>query len=67
MNGALGAKELGERLDYMLADFSNVHEIWVRFQRGEIFKKTRGLAIINNSIHLEGCRGSHAQEGAIGN
>jgi hypothetical protein len=40
----------------LLVEGSNVGEIWARFQRGEIFKKTCSLVIINNRVHLEGRR-----------
>jgi hypothetical protein len=67
MNSALGAKQLRERLDYMLEKGSNVGEIWARFQEGRIFQKARGLVVIHNGIHcIEGCRGLHAQDGVIG-
>ncbi len=65
MNGALGEKWLRERLDNVHTKGSNAGEIWARFQRGGIFKKTCSLVIINNIVHFEGHRGSHAQEGAI--
>ncbi len=66
MNSALGAKKLQEHLDYVFAECLNVGEIWARFQRGGAFKNTHVLVIINNSIHLEGRRGLHAQKGVIG-
>jgi hypothetical protein len=37
MNGTLRAKELKERLDYVLAEGLNVGKIWVRFQGGGFF------------------------------
>jgi hypothetical protein len=64
--GALGAKLLGECLDYVLAEGANIGKIWARFQGGGIFKKTRGLFVIDDGIHCgKGCRGLHMQQGAI--
>jgi hypothetical protein len=66
MNGTLGVKKLGERLDCVLAEGVNVGKIWASFQGGGIFKKIRGLVVINDGVHCrKGCRGSHMQEGAI--
>jgi hypothetical protein len=44
VNGALGAKTLREHLDYVLAEGSNVGEIWARFQRDFFLRKPVALS-----------------------
>ncbi len=66
MHGTLGAKKLGECLNFVLAEGTNVGKIWARFQGGGICKKPRGLFVNDDGIHCrKGRGGMHMQEGAI--
>jgi hypothetical protein len=54
MDSAQWAELLGECLDHMFLEGTNVCKIRVWLHQGGIFKETRRLIVIDDGVHFEG-------------